>query len=238
MSTLGCALRCPHTLPASVLTVTVTKRLTAEITVTTLHRNWGSTLSLFLFFYFLVCSDKNDPLFPMNTLLHTVALPLFLPPLPSASQSITILQQEGLSLCFTPGVSRPSPSPVGMGCFFFSPSSASLTHPLPTNHWSSACAALPAFNACCIVCAEHELEVAGERLVSAFWARLQEQDASVNCFFPEHTACAMSPAPSGNTDEKQLACIFHCVRLAWVLKQVLLNWNTVVSTFASYTSRA
>lgn len=170
MSTLGCALRCPHTLPASVLTVTMTKRLTAEITVTTLHRNWGSTLSLFLFFYFLVCSDKNDPLFPMNTLLHAVALPLFLPPLPSASQSITILQQEGLSLCFTPGVSRPSPSPVGMGCFFFSPSSASLTHPLPTNHWSSACAALPAFNACCIVCAEHKLEVAGERLVSAFWA--------------------------------------------------------------------
>lgn len=92
MSTLGCALRCLHTLPASILTVTITKRLTAEITVTTRHRNWGSTLSLFLFFYFLVFSDKNDPLFPMNTLLHAVALPLFLPPLPSASQSITTLQ--------------------------------------------------------------------------------------------------------------------------------------------------
>lgn len=49
MSTLGCALRCPHTLPASVLTVTVTKRLTAEITVTMLHQNGFH--SLFFFFF-------------------------------------------------------------------------------------------------------------------------------------------------------------------------------------------
>lgn len=144
MSTLGCALHCPHMLPASILTVTVTKRLTAEITVTTRHRNWGSTLSLFSFFYFLVCSGKNDPLFPMNTLLHAVALPLFLPPSPlclsehhhpSAERAVLVLHPRCLpSLPFSRGN-----GPFLLLCFQCLPNTSTAHKPLKQRLCSTAC---------------------------------------------------------------------------------------------------
>lgn len=150
MSASGCAPHiCSFLLPQvrQASAVTVTKPLTAEILEQQrIHLVFNSCC--FLFALFIPFWGKWCP-FPSSSWTHhslqwSCSYPFSLSPLPLGSA--TIPQYDGLPLCLLPS---PSLSAWSVSSFL---SSASLTHPLPTNHWSSTNAALPAFNTCCIAC--------------------------------------------------------------------------------------
>lgn len=144
MSTLGCALHCPYTLPASVLTVTVTKCLTAEITITMLLWNWSSTLSIFLsLFFFCLLWQKWSPLPHEYPAPCSSVAPLSSPsPLclsehhhPSVGRAVLVLHPRCLpSLPFTRGN-----GPFLLLSFQCLPNTSTAHKPLKQRLCSTAC---------------------------------------------------------------------------------------------------